>query len=82
MRSGPAAFGLWCEIGYLAVGLWEDAMSKSDEKKLEALVRKNAAKAAKAKARQQRKFDPTLASETEEDAERRRFFSDMKKREF
>ena len=57
-------------------------MSKSDDKRLEALVRKNAAKAAKAKQGQKRKFDPTLTQETEEDAERRRFFSDMKKREF
>jgi hypothetical protein len=57
-------------------------MSKSDEKRLEALVRKNAAKAAKAKKVQKHKFDPTLTQEAEEDAERRRFFSDMKKREF
>jgi hypothetical protein len=57
-------------------------MSKSDDKRLEALVRKNAAKAAKAKKVQKQKFDPTLKQETEEDAERRRFFSDMKKREF
>lgn len=57
-------------------------MSKSDEKRLEALVRKNAAKAAKVKKGQQRKFDPTLTQESEDDAERRRFFSDMKKREF
>jgi hypothetical protein len=57
-------------------------MSKSDEKKLEALVRKNAAKAAKNKATTQHRFDPTLPEESEEDAERRRFFSDMKKREF
>lgn len=57
-------------------------MSKSDDKRLEALVRKNAAKAAKAKKVQKHKFDPTLTQESEEDAERRRFFSDMKKREF
>jgi hypothetical protein len=57
-------------------------MSKSDDKRLEALVRKNAAKAAKTKKVQKHKFDPTLTQETEEDAERRRFFSDMKKREF
>ena len=57
-------------------------MSKSDDKKLEALVRKNAAKAAKPKERQRRQYDSTLPPETEEDLERRAFFSEMKKREF
>lgn len=57
-------------------------MSKSDEKKLEALVRKTAAKAAKAKGKERRRFDDTLPAETEEDPDRRKFFSEMKKREF
>ncbi len=57
-------------------------MSKSDEKKLEKLVRKTAAKAAKAKDKGRRQFDDTLAPEAEEDTERRKFFSEMKKREF
>jgi hypothetical protein len=57
-------------------------MSKSDDKKLEALVRKNAAKAAKAKAKTRRRYDETLQPETDEDEERHRFFSEMKKREF
>lgn len=57
-------------------------MSKSDEKKLAALVRKNAAKAAKPKAKRRRQYDATLPPETDEDSERRDFFSQMKKREF
>jgi hypothetical protein len=57
-------------------------MSKSDEKRLAALVRKNAAKAAKAKAQVRRRFDETLPQETDDDEERQRFFSEMKKREF
>lgn len=58
-------------------------MSKSDEQKLAALVRKNAARAAKAKRKVQRQYDSTLAAETtDEDIERRDFFSEMKKRDF
>lgn len=57
-------------------------MTKSDEKHLEALVRKNAAKAAKAKAKTRRRFDPTLPQEADDDEESKRFFSEMKKREF
>jgi len=57
-------------------------VSKSDEKKLEAMVRKNAAKAAKAKGATRRRFDETLQPEADEDEERKKFFSDMQKREF
>jgi hypothetical protein len=57
-------------------------MSKSDERKLAALVKKNAAKAAKAKKKVRRQYDTTLPPETEEDTELRDFFSEMKKREF
>ncbi|HEU5262586.1 MAG TPA: hypothetical protein VFU41_14300 [Gemmatimonadales bacterium] len=58
-------------------------MSKSDEQKLAALVRKNAAKAAKAKRKAQRQYDSTLPPDTtDEDLERRDFFSEMKKRDF
>jgi len=57
-------------------------MSKSDDQKLAALVKKNAAKVAKAKQPKRRKYDSTLAPEVEEDLERRKFFSEMKKREF
>ena len=57
--------------------------SKSDEQKLAALVRKTAAKAAKAKRTVQRKYDTTLPPETTDaDIERRDFFAEMKKREF
>jgi hypothetical protein len=57
-------------------------MSKSDEQKLAALVRKNAAKVAKAKRRAQRRHDNTLPPEPEEDdGETHRLFSEMKKRE-
>jgi len=61
-------------------------MSKSDEQKLAALIKKNMAKAAaKPKADTLRKqFDTTLRPDpnTDDDLERRDFFSDMKKREF
>lgn len=59
------------------------SVSKSDDEKMAALVRKNAAKAAKAKRKAKRQYDATLPPETtEEDLERRDFFSEMKKREF
>jgi hypothetical protein len=57
-------------------------MSKSDEQKLAALVRKNAAKVAKAKKKSQRRHDKTLPPEPEDDSEADSFFSKMKKREF
>jgi len=56
-----------------------------DEKQLQKLIRKNAAKAEKlAKARDGRKFDKTLPPAQEEDAdiERSQFFKEMKRREF
>ena len=58
-------------------------MSKSDEQKLAALVKKNAAKAAAAKRKVKRQYDSTLPPETtDEDLERHDFFKEMKKREF
>ena len=57
-------------------------MSKSDEEKMAALVRKNAAKAAKAKEKTRGQFDDTLPKEQEENTDLRDFFSEMKKREF
>ncbi len=57
-------------------------MSKSDDRKLAALVKKNAAKAAKSKKKVRRQYDETLRPETEDDTELRSFFSEMKKREF
>lgn len=57
-------------------------MPKGDERKLEALARKNAAKAAKVKPNRRRKYDDTLQPEREEDLELRDFFQEMKKREF
>jgi len=56
-----------------------------DEKQLQKLIRKNAAKAEKlAKARDGRKFDKTLPPPQDEDAdiERSAFFKEMKRREF
>ena len=57
-------------------------MSKSDDQKLAALAKKNAAKAAKTKTVGRRKYDSTLPPETDEDLERHKFFSEMKKRDF
>jgi hypothetical protein len=57
--------------------------AKSDEQKLAALIKKNAAKAEAAKQKVKRNYDNTLRSETtDDDIERRDFFSEMKKREF
>jgi hypothetical protein len=57
--------------------------SKSDEQKLAALIKKNVAKAEAAKQKVKRNYDSTLRSDTtDEDIERRDFFSEMKKREF
>ncbi len=57
-------------------------MTKADDQKLAALVRKNAAKATQPKKAKRSKFDDTLCDETEEDLDARKFFSEMKKREF
>jgi len=60
-------------------------MSKSDDRKLEALVKKTMAKveAKKPRAKLRRQVDDTLQAETtEEDLDRRDLFSEMKKREF
>ena len=56
-----------------------------DEKQLQKLIRKNAAKAEKlSKARDGRKFDNTLPppQDEDQDIERTHFFKEMKKREF
>ena len=56
-----------------------------DEKQLQKLIRKNAARAEKlSKARDGRKFDNTLPPPQDEDTdiERTHFFKEMKKREF
>ena len=56
-----------------------------DEKQLQKLIKKNAAKAAKlAKARDGRQFDKTLPppEDEHEDVERTHFFKEMKRREF
>lgn len=57
-------------------------MTKSDDQKLAALARKNAAKAAKPKPEPRRRFDDTLPPDREDDTESQRLFSEMKKREF
>ena len=56
-----------------------------DEKQLQKLIRKNAAKAEKmSKARDGRQFDDTLppAQDEDSDIERTTFFKEMKRREF
>ena len=57
-------------------------MSKSDDRKLEALARKNAAKATKEKTQKRRQYDDTLPPETEQSLDTRHFFDEMKKRDF
>ena len=57
-------------------------MTKSDDQKIASLAKKNAAKPAKTKQKLRRQYDHTLPKDTEEDEDARRFFSEMKKREF
>ncbi len=58
-------------------------MAKADDKRIAALARKNAAKAARPKTVNPAKFDDTLRIRTsEEDPETRRLFKEMKRREF
>jgi hypothetical protein len=58
-------------------------MSKSEDKRLEALARKNAAKVKPPRQDQAAQFDPTLRQRPpEESAETRRLFKEMKRREF
>jgi hypothetical protein len=57
-------------------------MTKSDDKKLEALARKNAAKVTKEKTQKRRQYDDTLPPDREEDADAGELFREMKKREF
>ena len=48
-------------------------MSKTDDEKLAKLIKKNMAKAAKAKPKARKRYDPTLPPETtDDDIERRR----------
>lgn len=57
-------------------------MSKTEDERMAKLIRKNVAKAQKAKPKAKR-YDPTLPPETSDsDIERREFFKEMKKREF
>jgi len=59
-------------------------MERLSDEQLAALIRKTAAKAAKAKQKARRQYDDTLQPEpdAENDIERRNFFSEMQKREF
>ncbi len=58
-------------------------MSKREDQRIAALVKKNAAKVAKPKNDPSVQFDPTLRQRHgEEDPETRRLFKEMKKREF
>ena len=57
-------------------------MTKADDQRLAALIKKNAAKAAKPKKEPRRRFDDTLPSDTEDDRDSRDFFDEMKRREF
>ena len=58
-------------------------MSKSEDKKIAALARKNAAKSRPKRPEDATQFDPTLRLRAgEEDAETRRLFKEMKRREF
>jgi hypothetical protein len=58
-------------------------MSKREDQRLAALAKKNAAKIVPPKSERAAQFDPTLRQKpAEEDAETRRLFKEMKKREF
>ena len=53
-----------------------------DRKQLEALAKKNAARQITQKAVKRRKYDDTLQAEPENAEDPKRFFEEMKKREF
>jgi hypothetical protein len=58
-------------------------MSKREDQRLAALAKKNAAKVAPTKPDRAAKFDPTLRQrQPDEDAETKRLFKEMKRREF
>jgi hypothetical protein len=58
-------------------------MSKREDQRIAALVKKNAAKVAPPKGDKAVQFDPTLRQRmADEDPETRRLFKEMKKREF
>lgn len=58
-------------------------MGKREDQRLAALARKNAAKVVPPKAERAEVYDPTLKPRSaEQDAETRRLFKEMKKREF
>jgi hypothetical protein len=53
-----------------------------DKKKLEALAKRNAAKQTTEKAVRRRRYDDTLPPEADEVEDAKKFFKEMKKREF
>ena len=57
-------------------------MSRADDRKLAALVKKTAAKVANAKPKTRQRYDDTLPAEKEDDSDSHMLFSEMKKREF
>ncbi|HEU5169133.1 MAG TPA: hypothetical protein VFU46_01275 [Gemmatimonadales bacterium] len=58
-------------------------MSKREDQRIAALARKNAAKVKPPREDQASKFDPTLRHRPpEQDAETKRLFKEMKRREF
>jgi hypothetical protein len=58
-------------------------MTKRDDQRIAALAKKNAAKVKPPRAEQAEHFDPTLRHRpAEEEAETKRLFKEMKRREF
>jgi hypothetical protein len=58
-------------------------MSKREDQRIAALAKKNAAKVVPPRADRASQFDPTLRQrQAEEDAETKRLFKEMKRREF
>ena len=57
-------------------------MSKMDDRKLLALAKKNAAKSVEKKPKMTPTYDDTLPPPTDDFAETKRLFQEMKKREF
>ena len=58
-------------------------MSKREEQRIAALIKKHAAKANTARSDKSAQYDDTLSKKSpEQDAETKRFFKEMKRREF
>jgi hypothetical protein len=76
MPAGGSRLSIWAELS-------GGEMSKREDQRIAALAKKNAEKVVPPKRDRAAQFDSTLSQKpTEEEAETKRLFKDMKRREF